>query len=244
MGSQSCVVPVRRDFHDRSDITVVILAANIGYGMKSYGPKTLFNINDKETLLEYQINILQTTFPKCEIILVVGFQADRIIKKCPPGIRIVENQLYETTNEVEQIRLALNCTLTENVLIIKDDIVFNAETLRSITRDKSCLIYDSKNQIDNENIGITVVDDVATIFAYGINTKWCHIIYLTKKELNILKSICNRRNLERLYLFEVLNTMLKRIGKMKAIEPQAMEISKIDTSKNLFMVQNENTNIK
>jgi len=243
MGAISHVVPARRNTSKRDDITVIILAANIGYGMKSYGPKTLFNINDKETLLEYQINLLQTTFFNCEIILVVGFMADRIIRKCPPGIRIIENQLYETTNEVEQIRLALNCTLTDNVLIIKDDIIFNQQTLQAITRDKACLIYDSGNRIYNTNIGVTIVDNYATIFAYGTKNKWCHIIYLTKKEVKLLKSICNKRSLEKLYFFEVLNMVLERSGKMKAIEPQEMEITKIDTSKDLFMVQNENINL-
>ena len=243
MGNASHIVPVRRNQHDRNDITVIILAANIGYGMKSYGPKSLLNINDKETILEYQINILQTTFPSCEIILVVGFQADRIIKKCPPGIRIIENQLYETTNEVEQIRLALNSTLTDNVIIIKDDIVFNQETLKTITKNKSCIIYDSGNQMDNNNVGVTVVNGYATIFSYDIETKWCHILYLAKKEMEVLKSICNKRNKERLYLFEILNVLLKRISRIKAIKPQGMEVTKIDTSKNLLMVQNENINI-
>ena len=240
MGAVSHVVPARRNFNNRNDITIIILAANIGYGMKSYGPKTLFNINDKETLLEYQINLLQTTFVNSDIILVVGFMADRIIRKCPPGIRIIENQLYETTNEVEQIRLALNCTLTDNVLIIKDDIIFNQETLNSITRNKACLIYDSKNQIDEDNIGLTVVNDQATIFAYGASNRWCHIIYLTQKEIKILKSICSKRNIEKLYLFEVLNILLEKVGKINAIEPQGMEITKINTSKNLFMVQQNN----
>ena len=183
---QSHIAPTRRPANiPRSDITIIILAANIGYGMKSYGPKSLFNINDRETLLEYQINLLQTSFPNSDIILVVGFLADRIIRKCPPGIRIVENQLYETSNEVEQIRLALNCTLTDNVLIIKDDIICNHDTLIEIIKDQSCILYDSKNQIDSNNIGVTIVNNYATIFSYDIDTKWCHIAYLTNKELKL-----------------------------------------------------------
>lgn len=230
---QSCVAPVRRHTYSRTDTTIIILAANIGYGMKSYGPKSLININDDETLLEYQLNLVQTSFPNSDVILVVGFSADRIIKKCPPGIRIVENQLYETTNEVEQIRLALNCTLTDNVLIIKDDIVFNQDTLHNISRENSCIIYDSNNRIDSNNIGVTVVNNYATFFSYDIDTKWCHILYLTQKENKMLKSLCNRKDRAKMYLHEVLNLMLNRVGKIRAIEPTNMEIIKIDTSKNI-----------
>jgi choline kinase len=229
----SCIAPTRPSNVDRDNITVIILAANIGYGMKSYGPKSLLNINEKETLLEYQIGIIRNTFPKADIILVVGFLADRIIRKCPLGVRIVENQFYENTNEVAQLRLALNCTLTENVLIIKDDIVFNLETFREISKDKSCVIYDSKQQIDSDNIGVTVVDGNATTFSFDIDSKWCHIAYLTIKDLKIVKNLCANKDNSRLYLFEILNMLLHRVDKIKAIEPKNMEIIKIDTSRDL-----------
>ena len=233
----SHVVPTRRRRVERDDITVIILAANIGYGMKSYGPKSLLNINPTETLLEYQLNMIQTSFPYADIILVVGFAADRVIKRCPPGVRIVENQLYENANEVEQIRLALNCTLTDNVLILKDDIVFNTETFCEISRDQSCLIYDSKNQIDESNIGVTVINGYATAFSYDIEDKWCHIVYLTVKDVTVLKNICNKRDRSKMYLHEALSIMLQRKGKLRAIEPSNMEIVKIDTSTHLIQLQ-------
>ena len=229
----SCIAPTRINKVDRDNITVIILAANIGYGMKSYGPKTLLNVNETETLLEHQISLIRIVYPRADIILVVGFLSERIIRKCPPGIRIVENQLYEHTNEATQLRLALNCTLTDNVLIIKDDIVFNEDTLADISKDKSCIIYDSKGQIDSDNIGATIVDGYATTFAFEMPDKWCHIVYLVQKELKILRTLCNNKEHNRMYLFELLKIMLDRIDKIKAIEPTNMEIIKIDNSRDL-----------
>jgi len=235
----SCVVPTRPNNVNPNNLTIIILAANICYGMRSYGPKSLLNVNDKETLLEYQINLLKVVFPNADIILVVGFYADKIIKRCPVGVRIIENQLFETSSEVEQVRLALNCNLTNQVLIIKDDIVFNQETLFEISRDKSCLIYDSKCQIDDSNIGITIVDNKATIFSYDVQTKWCHMVYLMGKEFKMVKMLCNNRERSRMYLFEVLNMLLEKSGPLKAIEPKDMEIIKIDTSRNLTQLKEE-----
>jgi choline kinase len=229
----SYVVPTRPVNISKNDITIIILAANIGYGMKSYGPRSLININDKETVLEYQINLIKNIFPKSDIILVVGFWADRIIRRCPQGVRIVENPFYEETNEVEQLRLALNCTLTENVLVLKDNTIFNIETFKDISKDGSCLIYDSKNQLEKEDVGITVVNGYGTILSYNIPTKWCHIVYLANKDLKAIKSICNNKDNAKLYLFEALNILLHRIEKMKAIEPTNMEIIKIDNSRDL-----------
>ena len=233
----SCVVPTRRSKIDRSDITVIIMAANIGYRMKSYGPKSLLNVTPNETLIEYQLNTIQSSFPHADVILVVGFFADRLIKRCPPGIRVVENQLYEETNEVEQIRLALNCTLTDNILVLKDDVIFNNETLCNISKQKSCLIYDSQDRIEHTNIGVTVINGYATTFSYGLSDKWCHIVYLTKKETNILRAICAKRENSKMYLHEALNLMLKRTGHITAIEPSNMDIIKIDTSQHLLQIQ-------
>jgi bifunctional N-acetylglucosamine-1-phosphate-uridyltransferase/glucosamine-1-phosphate-acetyltransferase GlmU-like protein len=235
----SCIAPTRPNNVSKDSLTIIILAANIGYGMKSYGPKSLLCINNKETLLEYQINIIKTVFPNADIILVVGFCADKIIRKCPKGVRIVENQLFETSSEVEQIRLALNCTLTERILIIKDDIVFNNETFFEITKDKSCIIYESKSQIDSSNVGVTIANNCAQIFSYDIPTKWCHIAYLTNKEFKMLKNLCNNRERSRMYLFEVLNIILNKVGQIKAMEPKNMEIVKIDTSRNLAQLKEE-----
>lgn len=234
---QRHIVPTRRNATPQNSTTVIILAANIGYGMKSYGPKSLLSINPHETLIEYQLNLIQSLFPQSDIILVVGFAADKIIKRCPPGIRIVENQFFESTNEVEQVRLALNCTVTHNVLIIKDDIVFNNQTLCEVSKNNSCLIYDSKNQIDDFNIGVTVVDGKANYFSYEISDKWCHIVYLTKKEVDLLRNICSKRDRSKMYLHEALNILLHKVGSIRAIEPTKMEIVKIDTSRHLTQLQ-------
>jgi choline kinase len=229
----SCIAPTRYNTADRSNLTVIILAANIGYGMKSYGPKTLLAVNEKETILEYQISLVRSCFPKADIILVVGFLADKIIRKCPPGIRVVENQLFENTNEATQLRLALNCAMTDSILVIKDDIIFNNDTLTEISKGQSCLIYDSKHQLDEENIGVNVVDGKATAFAYGLPNKWCHIAYLTSKELKAVKALCNNKDNCKLYLFEILKLLLDRTDGIRAIEPTNMEIIKIDNSRDL-----------
>jgi bifunctional N-acetylglucosamine-1-phosphate-uridyltransferase/glucosamine-1-phosphate-acetyltransferase GlmU-like protein len=229
----TCVAPTRPPKNTNEDLTIIILAANVSYGMKSYGPRSLLCINQQETILEYQIKLIKQTFPKADILLVVGFLSNKIIKRCPAGVRIIENQLFDITNETEQVRLALNCTITNNVLIIKDNIVFNSETLTNVTNNSSCIVYDSNNQIDTNSIGVTIVNNFATFFSYDIPTKWCHIVYLINKDLKIIKNLCNNKENSKLYMFEILNILLHKIEKIKAIEPTNMEIIKIDNSRDL-----------
>lgn len=239
----SYIAPTRVVNQEIGQTTVIILAANIGHGMKSYGPKSLLSINEKTTLFEYQIGLVNTVFPQSDIILVVGFFADRMIKRCPRNIRIVENQLFETTNEVEQLRLALNCTITNNVLVLKDNVIFNVDTLKTIKSNESCIIYDSQQKMDKNDIGVTVVNGYATTFSYDILTKWGHLVYLIGKDLNIVKRACSNRNCSKMYLFEILNMLLDKVEKIKAIEPKNMEIVKIDNSKDLEKLRGYNESI-
>ena len=62
-------------------MSVIIPAAGVGYRMKSYGPKCLLNVNENETIIEKIIQNVNTVFSKDEIIVCVGFEADKIISK-------------------------------------------------------------------------------------------------------------------------------------------------------------------
>ena len=178
---------------EEKPLTVIIPIAGIGHRMKSYGPKCLLPVNNKETIIQKSITTIKTVYPYAEIIVVVGFEADKVIKSIPNGIRIIENQIYENTNVVESIRLALNCCINNNVMIVYGDLIYNCETIESMTSNGSCVIIDSKGRFRPEEVGVTVVDNLVTNFAYGLNIKWSHIIYMEEKEYNIFKILCSNR---------------------------------------------------
>jgi GTP:adenosylcobinamide-phosphate guanylyltransferase len=225
-----------------SKISVIILAANIGYRMKSYGVKSLYKIAKHETILDRQIENINQAIPNNEIIVVTGFEAKKMAKTRPLDIVMVENQNYENTNEIEQIRIGLNAVTTDNVLILHGDLLFNASTLRNLPYERSFVVHDSKKRFEYNSIGVTVVDNFATIFAYGVLTKWCYIIYLTGRDLKAFKSVCGNRRFEKLYTFEALNIILNKKHKLLSIEPPKMNIIKINTVKDLEKAQNENIN--
>ena len=59
-----------------------------------------------------------------EIITVVGCNATKVIKKVRGNVRIVENQIYATTNTSESMRLAFNNSLKNNFLFMHGDLYF------------------------------------------------------------------------------------------------------------------------
>lgn len=224
--------PRKSDKH-KNQMSVVILAAGMGYRVKSYGPKCLLEDDKGIPLLSLQINNIKAVYPESEIIVTVGFEADKVLRKIPPDVRIIENQLYKDTNTIEEVRLSLNSILSGSVLFIQDDIMFNPDTLKKITKSGSTIVVDTKDRIPRENVGVTIVNNKATIFSYGLQTKWCQIVYLKDHDLSAFKNICSDRSKSKLYLHEVLNLLLKEKHIIHCLEPKGMKISKIIPSEGL-----------
>ena len=223
-----------RHIKDTKDdnIVFIILSAGVGNRMRSYGPKCLFKTSE-ETILDKQISIIKSNFPQNEIILVVGFEANKVIKKIPDDIRVVENQLYQTTNSSESLRLAVNNSVSDKIFFIHGDLIFNKEIFDSLDFSRSFVLVDSKNQIEDNEVGITIVNNKATFFSYGLDTKWCQMAYIRGKEFSILKSLYNKPGKDKLYTFEMLNMIIEKKGSLIAVEPENMNIKEIDSFKDL-----------
>ena len=145
------------------------------------------------------------------------------------SVRIVENQMHDSTNTSESMRLAFNNSMKNNFLFMHGDLYFNQQTLENIDYSKSFVI------MDNKEVGLTVADGNATIFSYGLNTKWCQIAYITGREIKILKNIFNKFDTiqKKMLSFEILNKMIAMGAVFRCYEPENMSILEIDRIKDL-----------
>lgn len=218
---------------DKESISVALLSAGVGSKIKSYEPRCLLKLEDK-TLIEHQQSVINNFFKRPEVIMVIGCQANKIIKKLQNKLRIVENQIYNETNSSESLRLAFNNSLHENFMFIHGDIHFNIKTL-DVCYEKSFLVVDSKGMMGENEIGITVINDKASILSYGLPIKWCQIAFFTGKEHKILKSVLQRFNEKdkRKLSFEIINEVISCGGSFECFEPAGMDIFEIDRIKDI-----------
>jgi choline kinase len=135
-----------------NNLTIIIPAASIGRRMKSHGAKSIIELNGQETVIERQLSILKNKYPKAEFILVVGFQADKIIKNIPSYVKVIENEFYQETNVIRSIGMALRITQHNKVLIIYGDVIFNPCILDNIIGKESKTIVDSQSKINNDGV--------------------------------------------------------------------------------------------
>lgn len=211
---QRFIAPTKSPLY-KNGLSVIILSSSPNYRMKSYGPQSLWKDKYGTTILNNQVEIIRMCHQQSEVIFVGGFEIDKIIKNKPLGLRVVENQLYEETNEVEEIRLGLNNALYERVLLLFGDLYFNYDLIKDFQLKKSSLVVDQQKQMLSDDIGVTIVDNKATILSFGVDdAKWCRIAYLQDKELKLLKNFVNDRDNRKLFLYEAINHILDKNGNL------------------------------
>lgn len=219
--------------NQENPLSVIIPVAGMAHRMKSYGPKCLLRVNRRHSILDKIILNIQSIFPFSEIIVVVGFESDKVIKTLSRKIRIVENYNYKTASIVESLRLGINNSVNDNLLIVYGDLIFNAGCLNDITKHGSSMIIDTKGKFDDEEIGVTVVDKMVTRFAYGLETKWSHIAYLEGEEFEMFNELCQNKANNKMYPFELFNTVLTDGGSFRSVEPKGINIKEIDSLKDM-----------
>lgn len=222
-------------------ISIIILSDNPGYRMKSYGSIPLINIDGKH-LIDIQIESIKRTFKNYEIILCVGFDADKIAKYISSkhkkiNIRIVENQIFNNSNSCESVRLALNNTMNNNLLIIDGSLLFNNKSIKLINVDQNSVLV-QKYASENLQIGINVnTDNLAQHFSYGACKTWSEMLFLNNEEyIGCIKKFVSNTDNRKKFFFESLNELIRNKLDISCVENKH-PIYKVDNIKTYHYVK-------
>ena len=217
-------------------IHIIIPSAGIGRRMKSYGCKSLLHIQDKK-LIDIQIANIEQVFPNNEIILITGFDSDRLINNSPNKLIKIENEKYYENNVVRSITIGLRATKDNDyVLIIFGDILLNTKALDLIDQNESSIVI--SNHMSENEVGCNINNKgYLEYMMFDLPNKWGHIIYLTNKELDLFKKIAWSKNKDKKFCFEVINEIVNHGGRFKCIQDEDIRIIDIDTSKDLQKAQ-------
>lgn len=223
----------RKHVKEGDGVSVAILSAGAGNKIKSYEPRSLLKVKEKR-LVEHQMDTISNFFEKSEIITVVGCHANKVIKRVKSRSRVVENQIHDTTNSSESMRLAFNNAFYDNFMFIHGDILFNEAAL-NVDYSKSFIITDSSKMIKDNEIGVTQINKELSILSYGLPVKWAQIAFFTGQEYKILNSIFNRfEHKEKKKLsFEIINQVVEKGGRFQCYEPAQMKLKEIDRIKDI-----------
>jgi hypothetical protein len=208
------------------DISVILLSAGIEDRAKGQGTPCLFDVGSV-SMLDYQIDTLNKIFEKCEIIPVIGFQSSKILKRLHNKVGVVENQMFHDTNCVESLRLGINSTVSDNILIIHGNTAFNQNIFVNHSFSRSFIIYDDDDNMKESGVGIISNSGILSNMYYGLDSKWCNILYTTGKSTKALRSLVNKEKCSKKVMYEVINDLIKltKIHTCKNVGKNILEVN-------------------
>jgi len=201
---------------NKEDLSIIIPIAGIGKRMKSYGPKALIDLGRGSNILYRQLNLLQYNYPKADIVIVAGFDYDKIAKAInewaeyriagKKNITLINNKDYISTNVAYSIACGIEACETDNILIVYGDLVFNKEAINIDFNKNGILTTDTMGQLE---IGVEEKDNKVVRFCYSSKMKWSQIAFLHKQELEIFKRLVDKKEKRKFFTFEILNLMIE-----------------------------------
>ena len=211
-------------------MTVILPAAGAGRRMKSYGPKCLIDLTPNQTILDRQLEIINNTFKRTEIVLVYGFESEKVIQKAHEECIKVENELYEDTNVARSVAMALRATTAKDILKVNGDLVFSREILKHIDYSSSCTIC-SKDPERESEVGC-IIDQQGNLshIMYDLEKKWSQIVYLKGKELILFKKHIWDTSYRKYFMVEIINKVIETGGAIKCREVSGEKTMDVDKS--------------
>lgn len=229
-------------------ITIVLLGENHGYRMKSYGATSLLKVVNDRSLLELQIEAIKSVFCNYEIILCSGFEVKKIndfvksnLKN--ENIRIVENQVHYNSNCCESIRLSLNNTMNQKILISSGDVVLTSNYLSQFNYDKTSLMVQQYNANNEFEISVVSGSKNVTNMCLGEkNNFWTESIFLNGEEtIQKIYNLVSNVEYKNKFMFEAINHMSKNT-RIKVLENKNIPVIKINNIKTLKNIRKNNEN--
>ncbi len=221
---------------NRDKYSIIIPAAGLGKRLKSVGPKCLVQINN-ETILARQLRLIHKIFHYYEVIVVGGYQINKLKKYTNNQVKLISNDDYENTNVLHSIHLGLQKIKTNRAIIIYGDLIFNKECISQPFHGDSGVVI--AEGMKTEEVGVVYKNNMLESMFYGLVDKWAQISYFTNNELDLLKEIASKY--PDWFGFESINYMINKGSNFKIYSPKFGYSVDIDSSHDLKKF-NENIN--
>lgn len=193
-------------------------------------PQALIQIG-KKTLIEHQVSTIQKAYPNAEIIITVGYQANKIYEQLKKyNIRLVYNSNFDIANSLYDLGLALYVNICPKVLYIDGNLLFSQSIFKSMDEDHSSLVINNQSELE-DCPGITINNKYVSHLSVGLNPQWAKIAFFTGHELELMQNYALQTKLFNRFVFEGLNKIIDNGGNFITHEPikyNLMEINSID----------------
>lgn len=183
--------------------TYIILAAGQNRGT-SKTPKSL-TVSGGSYLIDNQISTIKQRNQDNEVVVVCGFESKKLIEYLHSHhcVKIVENLNYKTTTSLESLRLGINVSENNGVVIIHGDRDFNIE---AISFDDKHPHIVASNTFEKSAVGFIANGKNLKNMSYGLPNTWGQIAYFPKNMFSNIRKLLNNTK-PQLNIFEMINSL-------------------------------------
>lgn len=130
---------------------VIILAAGVGKRFRALNlPKPLTTLENGQTLLGSQIELLSHEISIHDILVIVGYRKEKIMEQFP-NLLFVYNPDFAKENTSKSLLKALY-KIDDDVLWINGDVVFRPKVLKAILDLKKTCMVVNKSPVSDEEV--------------------------------------------------------------------------------------------
>lgn len=176
----------------------IILAAGIGSRLRPLTenmPKCMVEVNN-ESLIHRIVKQLINNERVEEVIILCGYKADILVKHVSElgldNIKFINNEVFDTTNNMYSLSLALNC-YDGDAIIINADCIYDDLIVKSVCEVDASTIFIDKSRNSEESMKVKVVNDIMVEMSKAIpldvSFSSIDIYYFVKEDLAKLKGI-------------------------------------------------------
>lgn len=141
------------NFNQKELMKVVILAAGLGSRLdtgKNHRPKALTTLSNGQSILQYQVDALTRYVNKHDLLVVVGYQLESIMKAFPT-LTYIHNNNYAHENTSKSLLKALS-NLDEDLLWLNGDVIFQHQILKQLIEANRTAMVVNKSVVGEEEV--------------------------------------------------------------------------------------------
>ena len=139
----------------------IILAAGVGtrlHPLTNESPKCLYKLDDKMTIIERTVAMINNNDSTGKVIIVTGFFEEKIRERITKfnNVEFIYNPFYKVTNSIASLWFARQY-LSDDVTILNADIVFDKKLCESIITKKiegAFVLVDSSIKTDGDSVTV------------------------------------------------------------------------------------------
>jgi hypothetical protein len=167
---------------------------------------------DKPGPLLEQIALLEQHFPGINLVVVGTEQTTEFL--LPHVLKI---EIPQQCNDSFLLNLGLSKCFRDHIIVLDGAYLYNSEVLGKLGKLGNSALLINKNKLIKTPIGIRQHKGKVLQLGYGAYNRFGRLMYLTGKELRLIREVVSKPEKKRIFLFEAINQVIEQGGEFKVL---------------------------